>query len=82
MIEADIPVLKVRDWLGHRSLQSTLVYTQVSDKAILLEWIRNLKNSDAEALLIWLSNTDLPELELLSHIVITHPEIQIGKTSV
>ena len=34
MIEADIPVLKVRDWLGHRSLQSTLVYTQVSDKAI------------------------------------------------
>lgn len=41
--------------------------------AILLEWLRNLKNSDAEALLIWLSNTDLPELELLSHIVITHP---------
>ena len=50
--------------------------------AILLEWIRNLKNSDAEALLIWLSNTDLPELELLSHIVITHPEVQIGKTTV
>jgi hypothetical protein len=50
--------------------------------AILLEWIRNLENSDAEALLIWLSNTDLPELELLSHIVITHPEVQIGKTTV
>lgn len=34
MIEQDIPVIKVRDWLGHRYLESTLVYANVSDKAL------------------------------------------------
>lgn len=34
MVEADIPLVKIRDWLGHRSIQSTMRYANVSDKAL------------------------------------------------
>jgi type 1 fimbriae regulatory protein FimB len=33
MIEKDIPMRKIQDWLGHRSIQSTEVYAKVSDMA-------------------------------------------------
>ena len=33
MVDKDIPLRQIQDWLGHRSIQSTEVYAKVSDKA-------------------------------------------------
>lgn len=33
MVDKDIPLIHIKDWLGHRSIQSTEVYARVSDNA-------------------------------------------------
>ena len=33
MVEEDIPMVQIQDWLGHRSIVSTAIYAKVSDKA-------------------------------------------------
>jgi len=48
----------------------------------LLQYLATLNDTDAEEILVWLSNTDLPEIEMLSQIVITHPKVQIGKDTI
>ena len=34
MVNAKIPIIQIRDWLGHRNIKSTLVYAKVSEEAM------------------------------------------------
>lgn len=32
LVNKDVPIMQIKDWLGHRNISSTMVYAQVSDK--------------------------------------------------
>jgi len=32
LVDLDVPLIQIKDWLGHRNIQSTMVYAQVSDR--------------------------------------------------
>lgn len=34
MVQKDIPIVKIKDWLGHRDIHSTMVYADVNPQAM------------------------------------------------